>query len=484
MIGGGQTSYLSSNLVSEQTFSQIKRWLTSCLNTHAYCSPRGSAHLPLRVIDVGMSGENGVYPHPVLSVGTKRCGKYATLSYRWGDMKFMTTISTLDERIACMPLNNMPVTFQDAIEVTRRLGIQYLWIDALCIVQDSPQDWQEQSAIMGKIYADAWLNISVSSVSNSGGGFLKPRNLMEIRSCRHPSLLRDSLKGEKVICPNIPRHDRLQYRDILNSRGWILQERVLSKRTLHFGLYEVYWECLSLSASEREPESFELWSNASKFDRDSQDRRKEFNVIRSGVQYLANPDAETLLDLLGPEGMSFPCHDEEHDRWVLRNLSKSPQERKVLQFPCSHYHEQPAYAPASVTACQFVSAHHLWYLLVEEYTSRTLTNISDKLPAVSGLASIFHNTFGPRSKYIAGIWPADLLNGLAWYQRNDLDGSQLCANVRPFYLLLRIVRHPSRGRQLMDRSVSALFKETDSKETKFTRQRSIILTAPQLALTI
>jgi hypothetical protein len=422
MVSGGQTAYLAADPSSEETFTQIKYWISSCADDHTICRLSDCVCLPLRVIDVGAPGIEGAYSDPFLSVGTNRPGRYATLSYRWGgSLTLKTELFTLESRKASLPLDSMPRTFQDAVNVTRRLGIRYLWIDALCIVQDSLQDWQEQSAIMGQIYADAWLNISVNGASDPQSGFLKKRNILEIRSCRHPSLLGDSTSlgtaaanVAKAICPNAPRHDQVLYRDVLNSRGWILQERVLSKRTLHFGLYEISWECLSGSASEREPETFQLKSSDSKFDIDSQGRKGKLNIIRSGVQYLYNQSAEELLDLLGPEGFSPPCHDEGHSRWVLRNLSKSPKERETFQYECSHYHPQPVYAPPSVTGGQFVAAHHLWYLLIEEYTLRSLTISTDKLPAVSGLARIFQTLFGTRSKYIAGIWSSDILSGLTW----------------------------------------------------------------------
>lgn len=250
------------------------------------------------------------------------------------------------------------------------MGLRYLWIDTLCIIQDSRQDWQEQSAVIGQIYANTWLNISVSACSSPSGGFLAPRNPLEIRSYQHETLFGDSVKVPKVICPSIPRHDRLQSRDVLNSYGWILQERLLSRRTVYFGPYEIYWECLSLSVLEREPERFELWSNASEFDQDSQKRRQAFNTIRHGVQYLANQGCEELLNLLGPEGFSAPCHDEEQSHWVLRNLSANPRERQVFQMPCGYYHPQNVYAPPSVTVGQYIAAHHLWYRLVKEYTVR------------------------------------------------------------------------------------------------------------------
>jgi hypothetical protein len=148
-------------------------------------------------------------------------------------------------------------------------------------------------------------------------------------------------------------------------------------------------------------------------------------AIWNGIKYLQNQSAEELLDLLVPEGLSYPCHDESHDRWVLRNLSKTPQERKVAQFPCSHYHSQPIYASPSVTVGQFVAAHHLWCLLVEEYTLRSLTRFSDRLPALAGLARVFHTLFASRSKYVAGIWSGDILNGLLWRRKFSLD-LELC----------------------------------------------------------
>jgi hypothetical protein len=273
-------------------FSQIKCWMSSCADSHTVCRPSDPlAHpvcLPLRVIDVGVPGIRGACPDPFLSVGTGRPGRYATLTYRWGNgLALTTTSSTLELMKVGIPLDSMPRTFQEAVSVTRRLDIRDIWIDALCIIQDSPQDWQEQSSIMGQIYADAWLNMSVSGASGPRSGFLKKRNILEIRSCRHPSLLCDSTgpngTAAKVVCHNVPRHDRVLDRDVLNTCGWTLQERALSKHTPHFGRYEIYWECLSHSASEREPDGFGAWPNASDFDRGSQERRRKWTSY--GVGY-------------------------------------------------------------------------------------------------------------------------------------------------------------------------------------------------------
>jgi hypothetical protein len=78
-----------------------------------------------------------------------------------------------------------------------------------------------------------------------------------------------------------------------------------------------------------------------------------------------------------------------------------------------------------VTVGQFVAAHHLWYLLVEEYTLRSLTRFSDRLPALAGLARVFQDLFASRSKYAAGILSGDMLNGLLWRRKFSLD-LELC----------------------------------------------------------
>jgi Heterokaryon incompatibility protein (HET) len=139
--------------MSGQLFLQIKQWISLCTVRHPYCRTPQDSPLPLRVIDVGP-------PHgmtePFLSVGSDRKGIYATLSYRWGDAQtFKTTSSNIQMLQAKISLGSLPRTLQDTIVVTRLLGLRYLWIDALCILQDNELDWQQQSATMHKIYGNA-----------------------------------------------------------------------------------------------------------------------------------------------------------------------------------------------------------------------------------------------------------------------------------------------------------------------------------------
>jgi hypothetical protein len=84
------------------------------------------------------------------------------------------------------------------------------------------------------------------------------------------------------------------------------------------------------------------------------------------------------------------------------------------------------YIPNSRTVeeSRLLAAHYLWYLVVQDYSLRFLTNISDKLPTLSGLAKIFRNIFAGKSEYIAGLWTGDIINGLCWQRRSGYDDDE------------------------------------------------------------
>src|SRR5438045_1510662 len=133
-------------------------------------------------------------------------GDYVTLSYRWGVNKNLTTtLATLDDRVKGIHMRLLPAAMRDAVVATTKLGFWYLWIDALCIIQDSIDDWLEQSRLMASIYGNATLNIVADGASDCADGFLKRCNLLEIRSCLHGTLVAGRASSAKVICPALPR---------------------------------------------------------------------------------------------------------------------------------------------------------------------------------------------------------------------------------------------------------------------------------------
>jgi hypothetical protein len=98
-------------------------------------------------------------------------GKYFCLSHCWGPEQIITTTRTnLQAHKREIPLNSLPKTFRDAVLLTKRFGIAYIWIDSLCIVQDDNNDWKIESAKMERIYREAQLTIAATRSSSGAGG--------------------------------------------------------------------------------------------------------------------------------------------------------------------------------------------------------------------------------------------------------------------------------------------------------------------------
>ncbi|KAH7086132.1 heterokaryon incompatibility protein-domain-containing protein [Paraphoma chrysanthemicola] len=149
---------------------------------------------------------------------------------------------------SAIQVDSLPTTFRDAMVVTRALGINFLWIDALCIVQDSVDDWRAESSRMDAIFEGATCTIAAAGASDSHGGCFKTRNPLELLSCQIPGASAyvgapfATLRIHEVTDPSQ-----------LSRRGWIFQERLLSCRTLSFGQSGLFWHCARGAAAEQNP---------------------------------------------------------------------------------------------------------------------------------------------------------------------------------------------------------------------------------------
>ncbi|KIV84548.1 hypothetical protein PV11_00322 [Exophiala sideris] len=203
--------------------------------------------LPTRVIDLGLG-------HPYSSAKSIRLhlatlserAPYVALSHRWGlglkeRMPSMTTLANISQQCAKIDFNDLPRTFQDAVKVTRMLGIHYLWIDAICIIQDDPRDWRLQSTKMGFIFEHASVTIAAHSSRNSADGFLRRRKVPE---CALTQAWDYNGAFEMVYMsePKLTFAGNIGKSEI-NHRAWCLQELCLSRRIMHFVEDEVMWEC-------------------------------------------------------------------------------------------------------------------------------------------------------------------------------------------------------------------------------------------------
>ncbi|KAI1343092.1 heterokaryon incompatibility protein-domain-containing protein [Xylariaceae sp. FL0016] len=194
---------------------------------------------PTRLIDVGNGAESLL--RIVITDGARQY-KYIALSHRWvteNEACSLTSdnIHTYTNREgAGIRLEQLPKTFQDAVTITRGLGIQYLWIDSLCIIQKDKADWELEAGRMESVFSGAYCTIAASSTDTDGVGFLgdrKPR----------PCIALELQHRRLYLCKAIDNFQRDVEEIVLNRRGWVLQERALSQRTTHFTSHQIYWEC-------------------------------------------------------------------------------------------------------------------------------------------------------------------------------------------------------------------------------------------------
>jgi hypothetical protein len=241
---------------------------------------------------------------------------------------------------------------------------------------------------MDQIYATSYLTVSLSTSSDANNGFLQQRNQLGLQSCLHTELFIpngaegheiSTLGGERTgpvlaparrgICCGIPGQISTAH-SVLDDRGWILQERVMARRLLHWSIYEISWECSSLYASERQPHG-----QLHKFDR---------------PWWAANRDSPGTGNV------------EAYDSRSLRRVGE------VLRAP-----DDPDSPPFEDEK----SKGGLWHSLVKEFTRRELTFSSDRLPAMSGLSQAYAKAARiPYSDYYLGMWKGLFIQDLCWYR--------------------------------------------------------------------
>jgi hypothetical protein len=260
------------------------------------------------------------------------------------------TRDTLASFLASLPESILPKTFQDTIQVVRRLGLRYLWIDSLCIVQDSTDDWTAESSVMGRVYKNAEVNIAATASTDSSGGLFFDREPRTVQPGVALSGWDDCPPSTYIVSKSKLWEEGVS-KAVLNTRGWVLQERCLSPRIIHFGADQIYWECLELLACE---------------------------IFPSG-----------LPPTLRARRLHLPTGEED-----FKNRGK--ELRPVWQQP-----------PLPAFDC-----YRVWKQLVETYSRARLSHPTDKLIAISALAKEARQIL--RDDYLAGLWRRHLGWELGW----------------------------------------------------------------------
>jgi hypothetical protein len=286
---------------------------------------------------------------------------YATLSYCWGraEHEWLCTKHKLDQYLNDIDRKTLPATIRDCLVIAATLSIQYIWIDALCIIQDSASDWITESTKMGGIYYGSLLTIAATTSSQSDGGCFnetsRPRfsdDIHEVTSWRtqYPrsdlvgleSILEDGSKSRLYIVtgnsdPGYFAYDTRYEDEVengpLSKRAWVFQEQMLSRRIIYYAQSQLFWECEHCRLSE--------------------------------------------------------------DNWLQMQASQI--------YPITTYEE-----PMST-----LEVVEKWYLgAVQNYSARSLSHFNDKLVAISAAAKATY--LNRHVDYCAGLWKDCIMTGLLW----------------------------------------------------------------------
>jgi hypothetical protein len=398
----GKTAVLRhTNTAIESSLPFSRKHLDECLADHkcgrsevSSLFPAAGNSFPKRLIDV-LAFQNA--DHDVKLVDVTGKWKYAALSYCWGleklipatqlkdnkceeymrflDRRQLTIRSLLKDRMTRISYQKLPMTIRDAIDVTRALGIRYLWVDSLCIIQKDDKDFEEEAPKMGSLYHHATVTIAADRGLDMDSGLFNDQDEYPLR-CRGPALeLENRDMSGSGVCfqqysedAEIPDSRKLPanyypflqkelssvsqiLQSSLESRAWCFQEQFLSSRILHYTPSKVVWKC---------DESF----------------------------IMNDPYAYTPYDI--------------SSRSILLDLDL----KKGLV--------------------------ENWYTdIVKNYCGRRLTRETDRLPAISSVAKLFNSRLG--SKYIAGLFETEIVRGLLWAIKKPSSNGSHKSNIAPSF---------------------------------------------------
>ncbi|KAF4874882.1 hypothetical protein CGCSCA1_v005843 [Colletotrichum siamense] len=370
----------------EATWRVVEDWIRNCVENHPNCNSRSlpdgivqqefatessrdtsethRRELPSRLLKLEMVGQQRTFRLVTRQEIATRAS-YATLSHCWGtkpwDRNLILNQANLATLSASQPITNLPKTFREAFVVLERLQLEYLWIDRFCIFQDSEEDWLAEASEMHNIYANSIICISALGAEDDDGGLFFSRDPLAVMIPVVNIPIGES--NEPVPHAGEMAMSYIRNTDsqsaVLSTRGWVLQERILAPRVLHFGKSQVLWECNTSVSSEAQPK-FDKW--------------KSVHVL------LAHPDIR-------------------------------PNYKRRTVWKTTIGYEPPSFE--NPIDCIFIE----WYHILDYYNGCHLTKSDDKLVAISAIAKDMKehlSHLGESSVYLGGLWRSRMPRNLLW----------------------------------------------------------------------
>ncbi|RYP14608.1 hypothetical protein DL765_006279 [Monosporascus sp. GIB2] len=251
---------ITSSTSDDETWTLVQEWLGSCAQTHYSCSNQTvEGFTPTRLLELDTSGPEKLF-RLVNGCETRPAEPYVTLSHCWGSgpaeekLRLLTTSECILRD--GLPVSDLPRLFRDAFAIVERLSVRYIWIDRLCIIQNSDDDWAAEAATMHTVYQNGLLNIAALGANDDRDGCFFERDPLLVA----PTVVNLSPPGESSSLSQLYRFAgedeawRATFEgEPLLSRAWVLQERVLTARNLYFGRRQVFWECCEATRCETVP---------------------------------------------------------------------------------------------------------------------------------------------------------------------------------------------------------------------------------------
>jgi hypothetical protein len=227
-----------------ETKRAVRSWLGNCQKNHSSCKNAIEAlpfaERPARLVAIRSQNVH------LEQTNSKDPKSYVALSYCWGDSKpiWRTTQQNIDRYLVQIE-HDLPQTLMDAIYLTRELGYSYLWVDALCIIQEGNEnDKSRELRKMASIYCRASVILSAARARDSAEGFLQNRKLNEIYDTVFE--LHVFVEGTGTYAFFLYESTDNSKDDPIDERGWTLQEHSLAVRLLRFGSKQTRWGCLQM----------------------------------------------------------------------------------------------------------------------------------------------------------------------------------------------------------------------------------------------
>lgn len=220
-------------------------WIRECVESHKECALTEQKFIPTRLIQL-----NATDSHNTRLASPATPVRYAALSYCWGSSaQSKTTKANVSARRTHLDTSLLPQTLQDALFIAAKLGLRYIWIDAVCIIQDDADAWATEAAAMADVYSNAHIVLVATAADDCSQGFLWPRKQPLVIQCAP-----DSKSTFNVSARYNNSHDCTLRNDNANyplfKRGWCMQERFVARRTIHFLADELRFECRSTRICE------------------------------------------------------------------------------------------------------------------------------------------------------------------------------------------------------------------------------------------